>query len=242
MSDLPEKWRKGNLPEGWGKNHILSHSSVPEEHPKPPVKTVEAGRQTEDADNQVTEQQLEQERATVFEDISSSTQGSKIFTEDNNHSILVNAIAEHRAKVTVDRPSPRHSASRVPSYQPIYSREPGKPRNIEESDIVTKKYDIGSRIRKYREESGMSQKELASRINVSNSRISNWEQGLNRPDADVLADICRALNISPSELLNVHLCGEELSSQERKVIQAYRDNPDLQQAVNILLGLEKHQS
>lgn len=145
MSDLPEKWRKGNLPEGWGKNHILSHSSVPEEHPKPPVKTVEAGRQTEDADNQVTEQQLEQERATVFEDISSSTQGSKIFTEDNNHSILVNAvekenpIAEHRAKVTVDRPSPRHSASRVPSYQPIYSREPGKPRNIEESDIVTKK-------------------------------------------------------------------------------------------------------
>ena len=107
---------------------------------------------------------------------------------------------------------------------------------------MNRKYDIGNRIRKYREESGISQKELASRINVSNSRISNWEQGLNRPDADVLADICRALNISPSELLNVHLCGEELSSQERKVIQAYRDNPDLQQAVNILLGLEKHQS
>ena len=66
---------------------------------------------------------------------------------------------------------------------------------------MNKKYDIGSRIRKYREEGGISQKELANRINVSNSRISNWEQGLNRPDADVLADICRALNISPSELL-----------------------------------------
>lgn len=102
MSNLPEKWRKGNLPEGWGKSHIPPHSSVPEEHPKPPVKTVKAGRQAEDTDNQVPEQPLEQERATVFEDISSSTQDSKIFTEDNNHSTSVNAvekgnpIVEHR--------------------------------------------------------------------------------------------------------------------------------------------------
>ena len=149
MSNLPGKWRKGNLPEGWGKSHIPPHSSVPEEHPKPPVKTVEVGRQAEDTDNQVPEQQLEQERATVFEDISSSTQDSQIFTEDNNHSTSVNAvekgnpIVEHRIlnpmKVTVDRPRPRHSASRVPSYQPISSREPGKPRNVEKSDTVTKK-------------------------------------------------------------------------------------------------------
>ena len=87
----------------------------------------------------------------------------------------------------------------------------------------------------------MSQKELANRLNISNSRGSNWEQGLHRPDADVLADICRALNISPSELLDVHLSAEELSSQERKVIEAYRANPDLQHAVNILLGIEKEE-
>ena len=85
----------------------------------------------------------------------------------------------------------------------------------------------------------MSQKELANRLNISNSRVSNWEQGLHRPDADVLADICRALNISPSELLDVHLSAEELSIQERKVIEAYRANPDLQHAVNILLGIEE---
>ena len=52
MSNLPGKWRKGNLPKGWGKSHIPPHSSVPEEHPKPPVKTVKAGRQAEDTDNQ----------------------------------------------------------------------------------------------------------------------------------------------------------------------------------------------
>ncbi len=100
------------------------------------------------------------------------------------------------------------------------------------------KYEIGMRIRKYREKSGLSQKELAEKINVSNSRISNWEQGINRPDADILADLCRALNVSPSELLDVRLAPEDLNEQERKVIMAYRTKTDLQNAVNILLGID----
>ncbi len=100
------------------------------------------------------------------------------------------------------------------------------------------KYELGARIRKYREGQKMSQKELAALLGVSNSRVSNWEQGINRPDADILADICRALNVSPSELLNVHLSDDELSSQERKVLRAYRKKPELQQAVNILLGID----
>lgn len=100
------------------------------------------------------------------------------------------------------------------------------------------KYEIGARIRKYREMSGFSQKELAQKIGVSNSRVSNGEQGINRPDADILADICKALNVSPSELLDVRLSPEDLSEQERKVIMAYRTKPDLRKAVNILLGIE----
>lgn len=100
------------------------------------------------------------------------------------------------------------------------------------------KYEIGKRIREFREDRGMSQKELADKIGVSNSRVSNWEQGINRPDADILADLCRALKVSPSELLDVHLSTDELSDQERKVVQAYRTKKELQQAVNILLGLE----
>ena len=101
------------------------------------------------------------------------------------------------------------------------------------------KYEIGKRIRKYREDRGLSQKELADKIGVSNSRISNWEKGINRPDADILADLCRALNVSPSELLDVRLSVDELNDQERKVIQAYRTKTELQHAVNILLGVEE---
>lgn len=101
------------------------------------------------------------------------------------------------------------------------------------------KYEIGNRIRKYREARGLSQKELAEELGISNSRISNWEQGINRPDADILARLCGILNISPSLLLGVKLSTDELNEQERKVINSYRSKPELQQAVNILLGLEE---
>lgn len=104
------------------------------------------------------------------------------------------------------------------------------------------KYEIGNRIRKYREECGISQKQLAEQIGVSNSRISNWEQGLNRPDADILAKLCTVLNVSPSLLLGVQLSTDELSERERSVIKAYRAKPELQKAVDILLGLEEEQS
>ena len=100
------------------------------------------------------------------------------------------------------------------------------------------KYEIGARIRKIREDRGYSQKELAELIGVSNSRVSNWEQGINRPDADILVDLCKTLNVSPSELLDVHLKDDELNDMERKVINAYRAKKDLQFAVNILLGVK----
>lgn len=101
------------------------------------------------------------------------------------------------------------------------------------------KYEIGKRIRKYRENLGLSQKELAEKIGVSNSRISNWEKGINRPDADILADLCRALKVSPSNLLDVRLSTDELNDKERQLIKSYRSKPHLQQAVDILLGIEE---
>lgn len=101
------------------------------------------------------------------------------------------------------------------------------------------KYEIGSRIRRYRKEKGLTQEELASMIHVSKGRVSNWEQGLNRPDADILAALCEALNISPSNLLNVHLTDDNVTEHEMKLIKAYRVKTDLQHAVNILLGIEK---
>ncbi len=100
-------------------------------------------------------------------------------------------------------------------------------------------YEIGERIKLFREDRNMSQKDFAEKIGVSNSRVSNWEQGINRPDVDLLKKICETLNVSPSELLDVHLDTEELTEHEKQLIRNYRMKTDLQKAVNILLGLEE---
>lgn len=102
------------------------------------------------------------------------------------------------------------------------------------------KYEIGNRIRKYREECNMTQKQLAERIGVSNSRVSNWEQGLNRPDADILAAVCVALDVSPSLLLGIRVTGDDLTEQERRVLKAFREKDDVRQAVHILLGISEN--
>ena len=98
---------------------------------------------------------------------------------------------------------------------------------------------IGKKIQKYRKERKLTQKQLAEKLGISSSLVSNWEKERNKPSADILADLCAALEISPSELLEVTLTEDEFSSREREVIRAYRSKPELQHAVNVLLGIEK---
>ena len=109
--------------------------------------------------------------------------------------------------------------------------------HLEVSEV---RYEIGKRIKFYRLESGLSQKELAAELNISSSRISNWEQGINRPDADILGKLCKALGVSPSELLDIKLPSEEFTYKERMLVKSYRKNEDLQKAVDILLDLDGH--
>ena len=66
------------------------------------------------------------------------------------------------------------------------------------------KYEIGSKIRRLREAKKLSQKEFARLIGVSNSRVSNWEMGINRPDVDILSTICDVLEVSADALLDLH--------------------------------------
>jgi transcriptional regulator with XRE-family HTH domain len=101
-------------------------------------------------------------------------------------------------------------------------------------------YDIGPRLRRFREARNMSQKEFAKRIGVSNSRVSNWEQGINRPDVDILATICAVLDVSPSELLDVRVSSD---AKLERAISIFRElTPEFQdyflQQSELLLKLQ----
>lgn len=68
----------------------------------------------------------------------------------------------------------------------------------------------------YRIKHGYNQTELAKRIYVSKSTVSNWEKGISEPKFDQLEGIAAALDCSLSELL-----GREVKVNDKKEIYTY---------------------
>ena len=62
-------------------------------------------------------------------------------------------------------------------------------------------YVTGEIIQKLREKNGLTQKQLAQKIDVSDKTISKWETGRGLPDISLLESIATALKISAAELL-----------------------------------------
>ena len=61
---------------------------------------------------------------------------------------------------------------------------------------------IGSVIRKYRKECGLTQEEMAKRLGVTTPAVNKWENGNTNPDIELLAPIARLLHISLDTLLS----------------------------------------
>ena len=64
--------------------------------------------------------------------------------------------------------------------------------------------DIGSVIKKYRKDIGLTQEEMANRLGVTTPAVNKWENGNSTPDIELLAPIARLLNISLDTLLSFH--------------------------------------
>ena len=64
---------------------------------------------------------------------------------------------------------------------------------------------IGSLIAKLRKEKGLTQKELADQLHITDRAVSKWERGVGCPDISLLEDLANILGVSISSLLN----GEE---------------------------------
>lgn len=60
---------------------------------------------------------------------------------------------------------------------------------------------FGDKLRAVREAKGLSQKELSERIGVTPNYISNYERNINQPNLQMLEWICKALDITTTELL-----------------------------------------
>ena len=62
---------------------------------------------------------------------------------------------------------------------------------------------IGKKISECRKQKGMTQRELAELLNITDKAVSKWERGLNFPDIALLEQLADALQISITELLGI---------------------------------------
>ncbi len=69
---------------------------------------------------------------------------------------------------------------------------------------------IGKFIYEIRKEKGLTQEQLAEKLNVSSKSVSRWENGRNMPDFSLLLPLCQELGVTINELLY----GERIKKEE----------------------------
>lgn len=77
---------------------------------------------------------------------------------------------------------------------------------------------LNENIKAIRKLKGLSQQELAIKLNVVRQTVSKWEQGLSVPDSDMLISISEVLETPVSKLLGENLI--ELEIDDLKAISA----------------------
>lgn len=79
---------------------------------------------------------------------------------------------------------------------------------------------MGRKIKHLRIKSGLTQAQLADKLNISASTIGMYEQGRREPDSTTLSKICRTLDASGNYVLNLdeNIGGSKNSNYENKEI------------------------
>lgn len=80
---------------------------------------------------------------------------------------------------------------------------------------------IGKFIAECRKNKKLTQEQLAQKLGISNRAVSKWERGLNMPDASLMLELSKILEISVNELLSGEIIKEKeyMNKAEEKLIE-----------------------
>lgn len=98
---------------------------------------------------------------------------------------------------------------------------------------------IGKYIAGKRKALGMTQKQLAEKLNMSDKSVSKWERGICLPDVSVYMKLCEILGIS----INEFLAGEDIDAEnvekksEDNIIQVTKDSKKKQKNLKSILAV-----
>ncbi len=100
---------------------------------------------------------------------------------------------------------------------------------------------IAKALKRLREQSCLTADQVGALVGKSGKTINAWENNRGQPDADMLLKLCDIYKVD-NILAEFKETTEEalnLTLEEKEIIVAYRERPDIQNAVKILLGLKE---
>ena len=86
--------------------------------------------------------------------------------------------------------------------------------------------EIAKNLLYYRKKSGLTQKELADKLGVKNTAVSNWESGNNSVDIETLFRAAKIFGVSLSEMYGqraASVSDVNLTSDEHELVGCYRE-------------------
>ncbi len=81
--------------------------------------------------------------------------------------------------------------------------------------------NYGERLKMYRKHANLTQKELAEKLGIDHTAISNWERDIYKYDIEMLIPLSNALGVSVTDLLGFYT-DYSLSPDEEQLIKIYR--------------------
>ena len=82
---------------------------------------------------------------------------------------------------------------------------------------------IGKYLQKLRKDKGLTQEQLAEKMNVARRTVSRWETGSNMPDLDILIELADLYGVDLRELLNGERKSEQMNTELKETVLQVAD-------------------
>ena len=93
-----------------------------------------------------------------------------------------------------------------------------KPKNSRRKEAYKMKKTLGTMIAELRKQRGMTQLELAEKMNVTDKAVSKWERDLSCPDINSLPKLAEILGVSVDELMQIKKEAAEPVSKVQEIM------------------------
>ena len=105
-----------------------------------------------------------------------------------------------------------------------------------------------------RKELNMTQKELATKIHVTDKAVSRWERGLGFPDINTIKELADALNVSITELMTsekadsektdavvsdvIRVAKEDINERQKTILYSFAATTAFLSVLHVLLNID----